>query len=97
MEQKKLKDVTGSFHVIDIKKTQDESDQWESQKENVFSFEDQVNGLSRNLELIDLDRDLTEGKGQRNFVNPSQLSLPPTDEHTTPCGRTPLAEKMCSK
>ncbi|XP_042753962.1 uncharacterized protein LOC111895289 isoform X1 [Lactuca sativa] len=57
IEEKKQKDEA----MIDMKQKQDESDQ----KENVFSFEDQVNGLTKCLEVIDLDRDVgPEVKGQ---------------------------------
>nr|XP_043608852.1 uncharacterized protein LOC122580649 [Erigeron canadensis] len=89
MEQKRQKEDI----VFDIKKMHD-SDQWENQKENVCSFEDQVNGISRHLEVIDLNRDLIEVKSQQSYVKPSQTSLPPTDEYITPCSRPPLAEKV---
>ncbi|CAH1443743.1 unnamed protein product [Lactuca virosa] len=57
IEEKKQKDEA----MIDMKQKQDESDE----KENVFSFEDQVNGLTKCLEVIDLDRDVgPEVKGQ---------------------------------
>ncbi|KAI3751463.1 hypothetical protein L2E82_22550 [Cichorium intybus] len=50
MEIKKLKDEA----TINMKQKQDENDQ----NENVCSFEDQINGLSRFFEVIDLDRDV---------------------------------------
>ncbi|KAI3508641.1 hypothetical protein L1887_23650 [Cichorium endivia] len=71
IEIKKQKDEA----TINMKQKQDENDQ----KENVCSFEDQINGLSRFFEVIDLDRDVvSEVKG-------GQLSV-----HYS---RTPLAEK----
>lgn len=75
IEIKKQKDEA----TINMKQKQDENDQ----KENVCSFEDQINGLSRFFEVIDLDRDVVpEVKG-------GQLSV-----H---CSRTPLAEKTSGK
>lgn len=79
---------------LERKRQKDESGSFEGEKENVCSFEDQVNGLSRHLEVIDLDQDLREVKGQRVH---ELLKRPATPEHTAPCTRTPLAEKMLSK
>ncbi|XP_024969575.1 uncharacterized protein LOC112508943 [Cynara cardunculus var. scolymus] len=62
----------------------------ESQKENVYSFEDEVNGLSRELEVIDLvDRDVVS-----EVKVHGQLSVPGTPHH---CSRTPLIEKTFGK
>ncbi|CAI9302829.1 unnamed protein product [Lactuca saligna] len=59
--QKEISNKQKDEAMIDMKEKQDESDQ----KENVFSFEDQVNGLTKCLEVIDLDRDVgPEVKGQ---------------------------------
>lgn len=75
----KIKDEEG------MKKKQVE----ESQKENVYSFEDEVNGLSRELEVIDLDMDVVS-----EVKVHGQLSLPGTPDH---CSRTPLIEKPLGK
>ncbi|KAI3758045.1 hypothetical protein L6452_05592 [Arctium lappa] len=61
----------------------------ESQKENVCSFEYEVNGLSRKLEVIDLDRDVVS-----EVKVHGQLYLPGTPDH---CSRTPLIEKTFGK
>ncbi|GJR76803.1 hypothetical protein Tco_0089168 [Tanacetum coccineum] len=97
VEQKRQKDDSGVLHVIDTKKKQDESDQHDSQKENVYSYKDEVNGLSKQLEVIDLDRDVAEVKGQRTGAKQhGQVISLPNAEHTPLCSRTPLAEKIIS-
>ncbi|GJV49443.1 hypothetical protein Tco_1439655 [Tanacetum coccineum] len=97
VEQKRQKDEFGVLHVIDTKKKQDESDQHDSQKENVYSYKDEVNGLSKQLEVIDLDRDVAEVKGQRTSAKQhGQVISLPNAEHTQLCSRTPLAEKIIS-
>ncbi|GJR76800.1 hypothetical protein Tco_0089165 [Tanacetum coccineum] len=61
-ERKSLKNDSSSFKgkvVINIEKTQEDSDQCslqESQKEDMCSYEDKVNGLSSHIESIGLDR-----------------------------------------
>ncbi|GJR73234.1 hypothetical protein Tco_0085599 [Tanacetum coccineum] len=61
-ERKSLKNDSSSFKgkvVINIEKTQEDSEQCllqESQKEDMCSYEDKVNGLSNHLESIGLDR-----------------------------------------
>lgn len=97
VEQKRQKDDSGVLHVIDTKKKQDKSDQYDSQKENVYSYKDEVNGLSKQLEVIDLDRDVAEVKGQRTGVKQHGQVIPlPNAEHTPLCSRTPLAENIIS-
>ncbi|GKB93944.1 hypothetical protein Tco_0980081, partial [Tanacetum coccineum] len=60
-ERKSLKNDSSSFKgkvVINIEKTQEDSDQCslqEIQKEDMCSYEDKVNGLSSHLESIGLD------------------------------------------
>ncbi|PWA90736.1 hypothetical protein CTI12_AA097510 [Artemisia annua] len=97
VEQKRQKYDSGVLHVIDTKKKQDESDQYDSQKENVYSYKDEINGLSKQLEVIDLDRDVAEVKGQRTGVKQHGQVIPiPNVQHTPLCSRTPLAEKIIS-
>lgn len=89
MDQKRQKDDSGVLHLIDTKKKQDESDQYDSQKENVYSYKDEVNSLSKQLEVIDLDRDVAEVKGQRTGIKQHGQVIPLLNaEHT------PLAEKI---
>ncbi|GKF38790.1 hypothetical protein Tco_0118851, partial [Tanacetum coccineum] len=63
-ERKSLKNDSSSFKgkvVINIEKTQEDSDQCslqESQKVDMCSNEDKVNGLSSHLESIGLDRSI---------------------------------------
>ncbi|GJX97412.1 hypothetical protein Tco_0353210 [Tanacetum coccineum] len=69
--------------VINIEKTQEDSDQCslqESQKEDMCSYEDKVNGLSSHLESIGLDRVFAEANsnqpsyGTQNDGRPHQVS-----------------------
>ncbi|KAI3705563.1 hypothetical protein L1987_75802 [Smallanthus sonchifolius] len=74
----------------DRKRQKDDRGSFEAEKENVCSFEDQVNGLSRQLEVIDLERDVEEVKGQLSVIATAT-------EHSTPCSRTPLGKKKFDK
>ncbi|KAL8251752.1 hypothetical protein R6Q59_035445 [Mikania micrantha] len=69
---------------LDRKVKKDDRGIFQAEKENVCNFEDQVNGLSRQLEVIGLER---EAKGEVSV-------LATATEHSTPCSRTPLAIKM---
>ncbi|KAI3783438.1 hypothetical protein L1987_42520 [Smallanthus sonchifolius] len=54
---------------LDRKSQKDDCCSFQAEKENVLNFEDQVNDLSRQLEVIDLERDVVEVKGQQNHIN----------------------------
>ncbi|KAL8231936.1 hypothetical protein R6Q57_001714 [Mikania cordata] len=69
---------------LDRKVKKDDRGLFQAEKENVCNFEDQVNGLSRQLEVTGLER---EAKGEVSV-------LATATEHSTPCSRTPLAIKM---
>nr|GEW84342.1 hypothetical protein [Tanacetum cinerariifolium] len=77
---KSLKNDSISFKrkvVIDIEKTQEDSDQCslqESQKEDMCTYEDKVNGLSSHLESIGLDR-YAEVKSQGSCAKRGQPFL----------------------
>ncbi|GJX66639.1 hypothetical protein Tco_0300982 [Tanacetum coccineum] len=79
-ERKSLKNDSSSFKgkvVINIEKTQEHSDQCslkESQKEDMCSYEDKVNGLSSHLESIGLDR-YSEVKSQGSCAKRGQPFL----------------------
>nr|GEX86695.1 hypothetical protein [Tanacetum cinerariifolium]GEX87415.1 hypothetical protein [Tanacetum cinerariifolium] len=79
IKRKSLKEDSGSFKgkvLTDMKTKKVQSDQClltQSQKKDMCSFEDQVNGLSSHLESISLNRD-AEVRSQPSYSNRRQLS-----------------------